>query len=173
MQTYKSLRKQQGITLIVTLVILVAMTTLGLSSIRSTSIQQAIIKNTQFLMSARNTSKTEINGQLDNININAPSADDDIIQDIIDAGANNEFTVADTTAGNSNTTNLTTTQVAYGQKVTMTMNCRACPAPTGGFSYGIGVQALTATINSEAALNNTAASSTQEQGFWYLVPAGS
>tara|TARA_B110000977_G_C11032207_1_gene475730 strand:+ start:1439 stop:1606 length:168 start_codon:yes stop_codon:yes gene_type:complete len=55
----------------------------------------------------------------------------------------------------------------------MTLNCKACPSPTGGFSYGLGVQALTATITSTAEMTSTAANSTQEQGFWYLVPAGS
>jgi Tfp pilus assembly protein PilX len=162
MQTYKSVKRQQGATLIVTLMILVAMTTLGLSSIRSTSIQQTIVKNTQFLMSARNAAKTEINAQLDVININPPADLDAIIQTIIDTGEN--ITVS---AG------LAKAQTTYGQTVTMTMNCRACPAPTGGFSYGIGVQALTATISSEAELNNTAAKSAQDQGFWYLIPAGS
>tara|TARA_B110000977_G_C11032207_1_gene475729 strand:+ start:1118 stop:1411 length:294 start_codon:yes stop_codon:yes gene_type:complete len=89
MQTYKSVKRQQGATLIVTLMILVAMTTLGLSSIRSTSIQQTIVKNTQFLMSARNVAKTEINAQLDIININAATEPDTIIQTMIDAGENN------------------------------------------------------------------------------------
>jgi Tfp pilus assembly protein PilX len=162
MQTYKSVKRQQGATLIVTLMILVAMTTLGLSSIRSTSIQQTIVKNTQFLMSARNVAKTEINAQLDIININAATEPDTIIQTMIDAGENNP-----------RNTSLAKQQSTYGQTVSMTLNCKACPAPTGGFSYGLGVQALMATITSTAEMTSTAANSTQEQGFWYLVPAGS
>jgi Tfp pilus assembly protein PilX len=172
MQTYKSAKRQQGVTLIVTLIILVAMTTLGLSSIRSTSIQQAIIKNTQFLMSVRNVAKTEINGQLDTINNNADSAGDPILQTIIDQGVDTVYEVAHT--GESNDSELTTPaylKSTYSQRVTMTMNCRSCPAPSGGFSYGLGIAALTATISSTAALDDSAATSTQEQGYWYLVPA--
>ena len=174
MPTSNAINQQQGITLVVTLLILVAMTTLGLTSIRSSSIQQAIVKNTQFLMSARNVAKTEINGQLDAINLGPTTQVDTIIQTLMDTGENTEHLIANTT-GNQDVTieNLTTTQTAYSQRVSMTMNCRACPAPVGGFSYGLGVQALTATIQSEAELDNSSATSIQEQGYWYLVPAGS
>jgi Tfp pilus assembly protein PilX len=174
MQTYKSTRHQRGVTLIVTLIVLVAMTTLGLSSIRSTGIQQTIIKNTQFLLSARNVAKTEINGQLGAINNNPPSATDAALQFLIDQGVDSELVIADTLGTNTSAARLTTiavTQQTYGQQVSMTMNCRSCPAPMGGFSYGSGIAALTATITSTAELDSAAAQSTQDQGYWYLVPA--
>jgi hypothetical protein len=118
-------------------------------------------------MSARNVAMTEISGQLGVINNNLASETDAIVQQLVDQGKDNAITIA-----TANLTSADDTKATYSQQVQMTMNCRACPAPTGGFSYGIGVQALTATIDSQAALNASAANSTQEQGFWYLVPAG-
>ncbi len=170
MQTYKlqSAKSQRGATLIVALVILGAMTVLGFTSLRNTGLQQSIIKNTQFLMYARNVARTEINGQLDVINTNLDTESDPVIQTILDAGINTDFDIAIP----GNPAGLTTSQSAYDQTVTMVMSCESCPAPTGGFSFsGAGVMALTARIESRAELNSTAAKSEQSQGYWYLIPS--
>ncbi|MFQ3324326.1 MAG: hypothetical protein ACI90U_002152 [Pseudomonadales bacterium] len=164
MRTYKSTKKQQGVTLIVTLIILVAMTTLGLSSIRNTSIQQAIIKNTQFLMSSRNVAKSEINGQLNIINQGGPEDDDQMIMDLKSSltGAINDAAL----------TTSSTVQPTYGQTLTLTKDNEYGPVPTGGFSFQgeTTMNGFTGTITSTADLNGSAANSTQVQGFWYLTP---
>jgi uncharacterized membrane protein len=161
MRTYKSRRKQQGVTLIVTLIILVAMTTLGLSSIRNTSIQQAIIKNTQFLMSSRNVAKSEINGQLNIINQGGQKTDAWITD------LKNRKLITDAALTTSSTV-----QSPYGQTLTREEINENGPVPTGGFSYQgeTTMNGYIATITSTADLNGSAANSTQVQGFWYIIP---
>jgi hypothetical protein len=164
MQYSKSATGQRGVALIVSLIVLAAMTILGLSSIRSTSVQQLIIKNMQFLTAAQHIARTEINGQLDIINLNEP---DPLILDLLTTPVND---VADTTGTKTDSAGLAYEQTAFDQKTTITMICSDCPAPIGGFSFGFGISALVGTIDSEASMNNSAASSSQEQGFWYLKP---
>jgi Tfp pilus assembly protein PilX len=166
---YSNLQRQQGVALIISLIVLAAMTVLGVSSIRSTGIQQLIIKNQQFLMAAQNIARTEINGQLDLINLNG-DLPDTIMNTLISLKVNNPLPIADTTGSNTDKTALAYEQTAFDQKTTMTMTCRRCTAPIGGFSYGLGISALTGVIESEASMNDSAATSTQEQGFWYLMP---
>jgi hypothetical protein len=170
MPNYKPFQQQKGITLIVTLIVLVAMTTLGLASIRSTNIERAIIKNTQFLMSARNIATAEINGQLDFIN-----TDDSLISRIIpDSIALNTVNSIASTLGtdtdNGGLTSSTAIQTTFDQQVGITKHCRACDIPGGGFSLDLSLAALVGSINSTAQVSNSAATSTQSQGFWYLVP---
>lgn len=167
MQYSKSATGQRGVALIVSLIVLAAMTILGLSSIRSTSMQQLIIKNMQFLTAAQHIARTEINGQLDIINTNLPGDPDQLIVDLLTTPVDD---VADTTGTNTDTARLAYEQTAFDQKTTITMLCDDCPAPIGGFSFGFGISALVGTIDSEASMNNSAASSSQEQGFWYLKP---
>lgn len=166
MLTYKpslsSARQQQGVVLIAALMILTAMTVLGFTSLKTSGVQSAVSRNTQFLMSARNVANSEINGQLGNINNNSPLATDLIVQSLLDQGEDTVVAI----------NNLQSSQTAYTQAVTMTMTCDSCPAPMGGFSFGGGgVAALIATISSSAELTATSAASSQTQGYWYLIPS--
>jgi Tfp pilus assembly protein PilX len=173
MQNYKLRRQQQkGVTLIITLVVLAAMTILGITSIRNTSIHQLIVKNTQMLFSARKTAFTEINGQLDIINNNAEGLTDQIITDLLNA-ADGKLPIADTYGGsNDSPEKLAVNHAAMGQTVSITLVCRACTVPVGGFSIGTGLSAVIGVVNSQATIENTATQSTQEQIFWYLIPTG-
>jgi Tfp pilus assembly protein PilX len=173
MQTYKLRRQQQkGATLIITLVVLTAMTILGISSIRNTSIHQLIVKNTQMLFSARKTAFTEINGQLDIINTNHKSENDQIITDLLN-DADGKLPIADTSGESNNTPEkLAVNHAAMGQTVSVTLVCKACTVPVGGFSIGTGLSAVIGVINSQATIENNATQSTQEQIFWYLIPTG-
>ena len=169
---YTSRNQQGGAVLIAALMILTAMTVLGFSSLSNTSVQSAISRNTQFLMYARNVANTEINGQLGVINNNLPTATDTVVQNLLDQGEAQTLPIANSTATPPVTAGLQTPQTAYGQIVTMTMTCESCPAPMGGFSFGSGgVAALVATVDSSATLSNTSATSTQTQGYWYLIPS--
>lgn len=70
-------RHQQGATLIVVLVILVAMTFLGLGSMSDSNLQLAMVRNSQLQTGAYTAALTEINSQIDAINTN-PEADVDV-----------------------------------------------------------------------------------------------
>jgi Tfp pilus assembly protein PilX len=172
MRTYKtSNQKQQGVTLIITLVVLAAMTILGITSIRNTSINQLIVKNSQMLFTARKTAFTEINGQLDLINRNGSTLPDTSIDSLRGLNVGGILPIADTHAGNDTTPeNLTVNQPGMAQTVNFTLNCDNCDVPVGGFSLGTGLGAVIGVISSRATIENTATQSTQEQVFWYLVP---
>lgn len=170
--TFANAQQQRGAVLIAALMILTAMTVLGFSSLSNTGVQSAISRNTQFLMYARNVANTEINGQIGVINNNLPTDTDAIVQTLLDQGEAVELLIADSGATPPVIDDLQTPQSAYTQRVSMTMTCESCPAPMGGFSFGgSGVAALVATVDSTAQLANTAASSTQTQGYWYLIPS--
>jgi hypothetical protein len=85
-------------------------------------------------------------------------------------GEGQSKTIANTKGNRTNKDELVNEQVAFDQKTEMTMLCKSCNNPIGGFSFGFGMKAMIGVISSEAALNESAATSTQEQGFWYLTP---
>lgn len=66
--TQRGACEQKGMTLIVVLVILVAMTFLGLGSMSDSNIQVALVRNTQFQNMAFSAAQSEINGQFDVVN---------------------------------------------------------------------------------------------------------
>jgi Tfp pilus assembly protein PilX len=173
MQTYKlNQQEQKGVTLIITLVVLAAMTILGIASIRNTSINQLIVKNTQMLFTARKTAFTEINGQMDIINTNPSSEDDQIILDLLNDN-DGILPIANTRGTNNDSPgSLAVNQSAIGQSVTITLSCEDCPIPIGGFSLGTGLSSVIGVMESQAIIENTATQSTQEQVFWYMIPKG-
>lgn len=148
------------------------MTVLGFTSISNTDIQSAVQKNTQFLLLARNSSTTEINAQLGDINNNTPAESDPIIQEVLDAGLNNEYIVAET-GDDYNAWRLRGPGTAFEKSVKMTMTCKG-ECTLAGFSIGVN-QAPFASMVTElqvsAQLGDTAAKSTQTLGYRYLVPA--
>jgi Tfp pilus assembly protein PilX len=169
--------KQRGATLIVTLIILVTMTILGLSAIRNSSVQQAIIKNTQFLISARNTAKTELNGQVDVINNNPITEDDILIGEILILGVGVEKIIAETKSSydddNAAVTpeNLSAEQSTFAQKVSVEL-VNEHSGTLAGFDLGTeaAVKGIQGIFVSQATFNNTSANSSQIQGFDYIAP---
>jgi hypothetical protein len=170
--------KQRGATLIVTLIILVTMTILGLSAIRNSSVQQAIIKNTQFLISARNTAKTELNGQVDDINTNPITEDDILISEILILGVGVEKIIAETKSSydddNAAVTpeNLSAEQSTFAQKVSVELVNERGSGTLAGFDLGTeaAVKGIQGLFVSQATFNNTSANSSQIQGFDYIAP---
>lgn len=166
--------QQSGAVLLIALIVLTAMTILGFASLRSNEIQSSIIKNVQFLMYSRSAAKSEINGQINVINSNNDTDIDTIIQTLMDIAVNQTHIVADTLT-DTDSAGLTAAQSAFGQAVTMRRTCElgTC-APAPGYSAALGGSSGTATltveITSQAQLGDTAAVSSQTQGFWYLMP---
>lgn len=58
-------KQQQGVALIITLVVLLAMTIIGLTATDSSNLQSLLARNSQFRIEAFNASNTELNAQLD------------------------------------------------------------------------------------------------------------
>lgn len=150
------------------------MTILGFASLRSSDIQQSIIKNVQFLMYSRATAKSEINGQIGVINHNSNTLQDDIIQTLMNTDLNDDHVIANTLT-DDDSDDLTAHQSAFGQFISMKRtcdpnNCETAPGYSSALGMGTGVATLTVEITSEAQLGETAAVSSQTQGFWYLMP---
>ena len=84
MQSSRSLKKhQRGATLVVVLVILVAMTFLGLGAMNDNSLQVSMVRNSQLQTGAYTAALTEINAQLDVINNNNANQVDQIILNLV------------------------------------------------------------------------------------------
>lgn len=160
--------QQNGMAIIASLVVLSALTLLGLSTLRSTETQQAILKNTQLLKVARNLSTTELNAQIAAINGNAPGARDEIIIRTLDSGVDNIFDIsanADTTLNiefqsttQGFTRNITTVLTAEPEDALITRNS------LGKFEM------VKIEFTSAVSLDNSSAQSTQIQGINYYKP---
>ena len=74
---------QSGITLVVVLVILVAMTFLGLGAMSDSNLQLSMVRNAQLQNRAHNAALSEVNAQIDFINENNPGETDPTILAVI------------------------------------------------------------------------------------------
>lgn len=177
--------RQRGSTLVVVLVILIAMTFLGLGAMSDTNLQLSMVRNSQFQTGAYITALTEINGQLDAINDNAESDTDQIILDLVQTNT----TVDATTGFERRSLAARTTQDpadrdfallldgilgddadSYTLAMTVTEPNANSFLPVEGMSLSPDstVKWLVMEFNSRATIDNTGTTSDQIQGFRYL-----
>lgn len=172
-----SQRQQSGITLVVVLVILVAMTFLGLGAMSDSNLQLSMVRNVQLQNFAHSASLTEINAQLDLINSNAPGATDAAIltvvqfpETVID-GLNAAQIDLNTGLSALAPAILDTAASGVTQSLTLTQpNVDFSPLVEGySISPDNPVTWLHMEFGSTASIvNNTASSSNQTQGFRYI-----
>jgi len=159
-------KKQDGIVLIVILVILTSVSVLVLSADSESRLESAIVRNEQFRVNAYRVAISEINAQIQEINSNAPAEDDYTILQML-------------YRDNSKPWDLTEELMmgpekgagAYTQDVSYSMLCDPadCPEPSG-YSMSHNTKVLRGRVNSTARLHDTGAQSRQAQSFWYLLP---
>ena len=167
-------RSQPGSTLVVVLVILIAMTFLGLSGMSDSNLLLAMVRNSQFQTGVYTVALTEINAQLDRINTNAEAEDDQIILNLIQTRVGNN----DTSRSNDLSNDLLTDDILgadtaghYTRTLTLTEPNTDTYLPVSGMSLSPDstVKWLVMELNSEAAMTDARSSSNQIQGFKYLA----
>ena len=176
-----ALAEQKGATLIVVLIILVAMTFLGLGGMSDSNLQFAMVRNSQLQYSAHAAALSEINEQLAAINGNAVSEDDQLIKDLINstpdavgvkridaavppATGQFEILLDDVLSGQD--------YAAYEVKLSLSQLNDTDRALAGFSLDDPKVKALSMQFVSSVTVKNTGAQSTQTQGFIYLAAAG-
>ena len=166
-----ALKHQSGITLVVVLVILIAMTFLGLGAMSDSNLQLHMVRNTQLQNMVHSASLTEINAQIDSINTNDTEMEDLVIRDVLQSPTNQLtsddglFLFTPQILGN---------QVSDGleQDLTLTqLNPGVSTQLTVGFSSDSDVQWRYFEFASSTEINGTASASNQTQGFRYLLPS--
>lgn len=156
--------------MVVVLVVLSTLSLLAISASYDTDTQFKIVRNDQFVTNAHIAAYSEINAQLDDINLNEPDENDEIILDLI------ETTVADPwTLKRSELQGPHIDQGAFEQQVQFELLCapNSCPAPPG-YSLSKVTKVLRGRMRSQAELAaGNGSSSDQSQSFWYLLPQNS
>lgn len=172
-QIVKSLKlhdEQNGSALLISVVVLLAMTVLALASTNSNQNQALMVRNAQFRMEAFNASFAEIDGQIDSINTRSladgvPNYINALIDNSVGSSINHQSTpIAIPQFSTGETTYLTQT---VGQ--TYRGVC-----PTFGEQVGAGAETIRCSeilIDSGAELVNTTVRSDQNQVYEYRTLA--
>ena len=159
-------RAQSGMSLVVVLILVVALTTLSLTVSQDSSTQFNIVRNSQFYSNAYHAAYSEINAQLNVINSNDQTAVDDSILWLLAGEVNEPKLVPSTSlAGPHKGVG------AFDQEVSFTLACDPtnCPSPPG-YSLNKNTKVLRASIDSVADMPESGAASLQRQSVWYLLP---
>ena len=173
----KTGRQQSGATLIVVLVILIAMTFLGLGSMSDSNLQLAMVRNSQFQTGVYTAALTEINAQLDAINNNAETAVDTAILNLVqkdtttvDGVETRSLKSADREIAKLLDGVLGSDADSYTTSLTLTEPNADLFLPVSGMSLAPDstVKWLVMEFNSDATMANSGARSNQIQGFKYL-----
>jgi|GEM_PF-4815211 len=139
-------RAQSGMSLVVVLILVVALTTLSLTVSQDSSTQFNIVRNSQFYSNAYHAAYSEINAQLNVINSNDQTAVDDSILWLLAGEVNEPKLVPSTSlAGPHKGVG------AFDQEVSFTLACDPtnCPSPPG-YSLNKNTKVLRASIDSVA-----------------------
>jgi type IV pilus assembly protein PilX len=150
--------KQRGATLLVSLVLLLLLTIIGISSIEDVSLQSNMVRNSQFKMQAFNIAFSESNAQYDTINQN-------FLSTIIQSNAPYSYGAAELAMLSGDN--------PFQQDVVMNYDGNA-----GGVVAKSASKAMDLTqfdtyyfsLESNAALTNTGTRSDQVQGIQYIGP---
>ncbi|MBX2885318.1 MAG: hypothetical protein KTR32_35515 [Granulosicoccus sp.] len=158
--------QQRGVVLVIILVILSSMSILVLGSGSESRLESAIVRNDQFRVNAYRVALSEINAQIQDININAVTEDDEAILQLIYRDNTKPWELSENELRGP-----AKGKGAYTQGVALSVLCDPdhCPAPAG-YSLSGNTKVLRARIESSAQLHDTGAQSSQAQSFWYLLP---
>ena len=148
---------QEGATLVVCLVILTILTFLGVNSMTDSGLQSAMVRNNQLSLMAYNTALSEINAQVDNMNLNAQT--DVLLDALTDADGLREFEFEEIL--------LSTIDHPFTQGLTLEYLYEG--ASWTGNEVGT-FRELFFEIESDAALEGTSTRSDQVQGISYIAP---
>lgn len=163
----KSVRDEQsGVVLVIILVILSSVSILVLGSGAESELESAIVRNDQFRVNAYRVAHTEITAQIQDINGNSATEDDDAILQLLyrDNSVPWKLTESELRGPDKG-------KGAYSQDVSFSVLCDPayCPAPAG-YSMSDSIKVLRGMVSSDAQLHDTGAQSSQSQSFWYLLP---
>lgn len=170
-------RSQSGATLIVVLVILVAMTFLGLGGMSDSNLQLAMVRNSQLQTGVYTAALTEINAQLDAINTNNESDVDNIILNLVqttveaDGSRENSFDSDNDLATDLFIDDILGTDAnSYTTSLTIAEPNANSFLPVSGMSLSPDstVKWLVMEFTSDATITNSGSRSIQTQGFKYL-----
>lgn len=152
--------------MIVVLVIMMSISLLALASMSDTNLQLNMVRNDQFYVNAYRVSNSEINAQIDFVNSNPATEDDNIILSLLELDVDVPLTV-----GGDEMLGPHTDISAFTQTLEIVPSCQvdSCPSPPG-FSHSKFTKVYRGEINSVATMTDSGSRSDQSQGFWYLLP---
>lgn len=159
-----SLQSQRGAAMIVALIVVTVISLVAMSGMQDSNTQTNMVRNEQLHANAYQVAMSEINAQLDGVNLNDSDEIDNLIVTLIsqEVGTFAAQPMLGPDGGSG----------AFNQTLTQASLCDidSCTAPPG-YSLGGGTRVLKAEINSVANLSNLTSRSDQTQGFWYLLPS--
>ncbi|GAA5317388.1 MAG: hypothetical protein AseanaTS_25930 [Candidatus Pelagadaptatus aseana] len=153
-----SAKEQKGATLLVSLVLLLLLTIIGISSIEDVSLQSNMVRNSQFKMQAFNVALSESNAQYANVNQNFLSAIIQSAEAYIYSGEELAMTSPDN---------------PFQQDVVMNYDGNAGGVVAKKASKAMDLQGFDTyyfSLDSDASLTNTGTQSSQVQGIEYIGP---
>lgn len=154
---------QRGAAMIIALVVVAAVSLIAIAGMQDVNTQSKMVRNEQLHTTAYQVAMSEINAQLDSINLNDSDDLDAIVVTLLnqEVGSFVDQSMLGPDAGGG----------AFEQGLMQASLCDidSCTAPPG-YSIGAGTRVLKAEINSVAAFPGATSRSDQTQGFWYLLP---
>lgn len=171
-QSMKSASSQQGVTLIVALVLLLIMTVVGLAATDSSKLQLLMSRNAQLQQGAYQLALSEINGQVDTYDNDITLLMDAITTlEVVDGGG-----AVTQQAGVLilSTVDIEMNDIASDENMeqVVELSFTGDGTPPSGFSVGSFV-GKTFLVNSNANVGATGIGSSQSQGLNYAAPSGS
>ena len=146
-----SISQQRGATLMVSLVLLLVLTVIGISAVHNTSLQSRMSLNSQFQVQAHQVALSEINAQIVDLEQDLGVLDDTLLNGLQERTGDDVFMQPD----------------KYEQTVSFEYQGEGLPPV--GYSVDAYVGRLY-ELNSRAQLDNTGIFSDQTQGFNYAGP---
>ena len=165
-QSSRQLSQERGVVLVVILVILSSMSILVLGSGSESRLESAVVRNDQFRINAYRVALSEINAQVQDINNNTATEDDEVILQMIYRDTSVPWKLSEKEIRGPDKG-----KGAFSQDVSFSVLCEPdfCPAPAG-YSMSGTTKVLRGRVSSSARLHDTGAQSSQAQSFWYLLP---
>ncbi len=160
--------QQSGAVMIVVLIVMTALSLLAMSSVSDTHLQLSMVRNDQLYLNAHRVALSEINAQIDVININPSNELDDLIMDLLEFDVDQlwELESEDLLGPHAGAG-------AYDQWLALSVACDPDDClPPPGYSLDDATRVLRGRIQSNASLGDSGARSDQTQSFWYLLPQG-
>lgn len=160
-----SINREQGLSLVLTIVVLLAVTSLALAATNSNQSQSLMVRNAQLRLEAFNASYNEIEGQVATINeLKLSDGPPDYVLALIDSNVG-EIVNATTVVPLPSVTEVSDDQITQSVAQEYVGTCRVPGQQTGaGFEK---VQCSQVLIDSKAEIDDTAVGSNQNQVYQY------